>query len=162
MSGLYTIIRSICYSDKIIIPSNWFLSFCYYYEKEIFLLLFAVILLMAMVYPKDSVFAGLTKSKVFVIFNRIGTTFFCLSNVLIYLANSLFNIKLKLTYQNLFFTNIGLFIFVVVFSILFTILYELPFRILVKKFDDAIRGREESFIDVKDEKLFPLTDRSEL
>ena len=162
MSGLYTIFRSIGYSDKIIIPSNWFLSFCYYYEKEIFLLLFAVILLMAMVYPKDSVFAGLTKSKVFVIFNRIGTTFFCLSNVLIYLANSLFNIKLKLTYQNLFFTNIGLFIFVVVFSILFTILYELPFRILVKKFDDAIRGREESFIDVKDEKLFPLTDRSEL
>ena len=138
------------------------MSFCYYYEQEIFLLLFAVILLMAMVYPKDSVFAGLTKSNVFVIFNRIGTTFFCLSNVLIYLANSLFNIKLKLTYQNLFFTNIGLFIFVVVFSILFTILYELPFRILVKKFDDAIRGREESFIDVKDEKLFPLTERSEL
>ena len=117
---------------------------------------------MAMVYPKDSVFSGLTKSNVFVIFNRIGTTFFCLSNVLIYLANSLFNIKLKLTYQNLFFTNIGLFIFVVVFSILFTILYEMPFRILIKKFDGAIRRREDSFSDedVKDDKLFPLTDRT--
>lgn len=162
LSGLYTIFRWVWYRDRIIIPSNWFLSFCYYYEKEVFFVLFAVILLMAMVYPKDSVFSGLTKSNVFVIFNRIGTTFFCLSNVLIYLANSLFNIKLKLTYQNLFFTNIGLFIFVVVFSILFTILYEMPFRILIKKFDGAIRRREDSFSDedVKDDKLFPLTDRT--
>ena len=116
---------------------------------------------MAMVYPKDSVFASLAKSNVFVIFNRIGTTFFCSSNALIYLANSLFNIKLKLTYQNLFFTNIGLFIFVVVFSIIFTILYEMPFRILIKKFDDAIRKREESqSINSIDDKLYPLADRT--
>ena len=161
LSGLYTIFRFFDGLDTITIKSNWFLTFCYYYEKEIFSIFFCFILLMAMVYPKDSVFASLAKSNVFVIFNRIGTTFFCSSNALIYLANSLFNIKLKLTYQNLFFTNIGLFIFVVVFSILFTILYEMPFRILIKKFDDAIRKREESqSINSIDDKLYPLADRT--
>ena len=161
LSSLYTIFRSLDDLDTITIKSNWFLTFCYYYEKEIFSIFFCLILLMAMVYPKDSVFAGLAKWNVFVIFNRIGTTFFCSSNALIYLANSLFNIKLKLTYQNLFFTNIGLFIFVVVFSILFTILYEMPFRILIKKFDNAIRKREESqSINLMDDKLYPLAERT--
>lgn len=166
LSSVYSIARAInnigVAETVIIVKFNGFLKFIYYYEKDIFSLLFAIILLVAMVYPKDTAFYNLLKPNIFVIFNRIGFAFFTSSNALIYLANSMFSIKLKLTYQNLFFMNIGLFLIVTLISIILTILYELPLRILIIKLDNIIRHKEKqvSKIDqINEEKVFPLLDK---
>ena len=166
LSSIYSIVRAIknigVTETVILVKFNGFLKFIYYYEKDIFSLLLGVILLIAMVYPKDTAFYNLIKPNIFVIFNRIGFAFFTSANALIYLANSMFNIKLKMTYQNLFFINIGLFLIVTFISIIFTIIFELPLRIFIIKIDNLIRHKEKkvSKIDqIKQEKEFPLLDK---
>lgn len=134
ISFAYVIVKSAINSkennNNFYIENNSLFKFLYYYEYEIFAILFGFIVLMTLVVSKNNWF---TKGNYFTIFNRTSTAFFCSLNSLIYVTISLFNVKIELKHQSLPFFVIGMLLLMSLSAIFFTIMYELPFRIWVTK-----------------------------
>ena len=146
------------------ISSTIFISYLYYgdysfkvtlyhviddlYSKEVFLILFAFVFVMLITYPRESTFKHLVQTNIFVMFERINTAFFSINDLIIYFSYCVFHFQLKLSYQNIFFTTIGLWVLVVIFSILLTIIIEMTIRKGIKSLlslckEDEKRSEEE-------------------
>ena len=84
--------------------------------------------------PKHPLIDYLLSLKFFIVMERIHTSFYFMSDIIIYLIYSAFEFDLKLSYQNLLFLTIGLTFFVIFFSFLVTYLIELNVRKVIKGF----------------------------
>ena len=121
------------------------------YSKNIIMILFAFIFVLLITYPRESTFKHLVQTNIFLMFDRISTAFFSINDLIIYFSYCVFHFQLKLSYQNMFFTSIGLWVLVVIFSMLFTIIIEMTVRKGIKsllslckdKADDKKRFFEE-------------------
>ena len=114
------------------IKENKFLQFIFIYEKNISGFFFFVFLLMFITYPKNTNIINLAESNAFIIIERISFCFFCSFSYLIYSEFCVFIVQFKMTYLNLILNAIGMFLFIIIFSLSCTIMFELPLRILIK------------------------------
>lgn len=103
------------------------------YSKIIYSLIFGLIFLLLITFPKDGTLHFILQTNVFVMFNRISICFFSLKNLIIYIIYCVFHFELKLSYQNLFFISLGLMFFIVLVSIILEITIEITIRKLLKK-----------------------------
>lgn len=117
------------------------------YDKILFAVLFSLILVLLLLLPKETTIRNLIASNIFFPFSRIGTAFLCLSNSIIYIVYSIFLIQLKLSYSNLFFITIGMFVIISFISLLVALMFELPFRILFKTIVRMINKKEPSVLN---------------
>ena len=138
MSFMYVIARIVNNKENIFyIKTHPLFKFLYFYEFEIFSIVFGFIVVMTLVISKNSLFS---KRNYFTVFNRTSTAFFCSLNSLIYVTISLFNVKIELKNQSLPFFVIGMLLLMAVASVFLTIMYELPFRIWIKKLLEYIEN----------------------
>lgn len=126
-------------TENFYIKNNGLFVFFYNYEKEIFALLFGIIIMMTMVITKNNLFS---KKNYFTLFNRISFAFFCILNAFIYISNSLFSFKIELKNQSLIFFVIGMVFMTTILATVITILYELPLRIWIRKLSQYIENRD--------------------
>lgn len=114
------------------------------YGKVFFSLVFGLILLFLIVYPKDSAFKHLIQSNIFVVFERINISFFASNDLIIYFSYCVFHFQLKLSYQNLIFITLGLWFLITLFSILMTMCLEMSMRKFIKYLHSLCRKKKES------------------
>lgn len=102
------------------------------YSKQIFSILFSIVLIWFITFMKNSTTKHLIETNAFVIFERISTSFLCTSNIIVYAAFSIFHFQLRLNFQNLLFFSIGLMTIIILINIILTICIELAVRKLIK------------------------------
>lgn len=106
----------------------------YIFERFLFLFNFLIFIIsMSSINLNTRNFKDLPKSKFFLIFGRIDFVFFSMLEIVILFFFSIYNIQLYFSYQILFFISIGIYISMFTMSICFVYLFELPWRILLKR-----------------------------
>ena len=131
------------------------------YGKVFFTFILGLILIFLIVYPKDSAFKHLVQTHIFVVFERINVSFFASNDLIIYFSYCVFHFQLKLSYQNLIFTTLGLWFLITLFSILMTMCLEMSMRKGIKYLHSLCRKKKEfdnttrSNSDINDNKDTP-------
>jgi hypothetical protein len=106
---------------------TWFLI-----DKFIFVLLFMVMLLSFLVYPKQTFFKPLVETTFFIPIYRTSFCYFNILNSLVYLFYSVYSLQIYFNYQNTIFMTIGLIIIQLFISFILQILFEIPLKRLVR------------------------------
>ena len=121
-------------NNGILIPFNSFYTFLFYYEKKIFQLSYLIFMLLFLISVKSQFLKSLLWSNWTKFISRLGFVF--LSNVhsFTYLFYSIYDIEFFMNLKNLFLFSIGLFVCNLFASLVIVILFEIPLRILYKKF----------------------------
>ena len=111
---------------------NGILKGYFLFEKHIFLILFFIICIILITFPKNGLFYKLNSSKLITAISRTGFTIICLSHIL----SSFFFIGLnKIKFSILSFLTLSTGNFLIIFFICFliNIIFELPLRRIIKK-----------------------------
>ena len=111
---------------------NWVLKGYFLFEKHIFLLLFFIICIIMITFPKDGLFYSLISSKLITVISRTGFTIICLSHIL---SNFFFTglIKIKFSIISFITVSTGDFLIIFIISFMINIVFELPLRRIIKK-----------------------------
>ena len=131
LSSSYSIF-SMYYGD-ITFKINNIVIFLFFYEKILFIFFFNILLLIILIIDENNG-AFLTKiGKISFIrlISRNSLTFFASYDYLINIFYIIFDYQFCLGYSDCFFTALGEFAFILLFSCFFGILFELPFRMLI-------------------------------
>lgn len=102
------------------------------YEKDIFRFFFLLMILIIIIYPKDTLIKHLTRAYGFAQISRMGFCYYCFMDVFIYLFFTLFGSEFQLSYINGICLTIGLIFFLLVLNIILVIGFELPMRMILK------------------------------
>ena len=119
-------------NDFVIDLSNC-MKFYFLYEKHIFILLFFIINVVLITYPKKKNFKNIINSGIFIAIGRAGFTIICLYFFLSYLCFCNYFIKVKFHIPTFVLISIGNFLIIFIACFFCNIIFELPVRILVKK-----------------------------
>ena len=122
------------YSD-ITFQLNNILIFLFFYEKILFLIFFNILLLMILITDENNggLFTKIGKVSFIRLISRNSLTFFASYDSLIKIFYLIFDYQFCLGYSDSFFTALGEYSFILLFSCFFGILFELPFRMLIIK-----------------------------
>ena len=124
------------------LPSYYYLIFSY--EKIFVAIIFFGVSSCLIAYPKETAFKQLIKTNIFIIFERINTSYFCITQWLIYAIYSEFRFQLNLSYQNLIYVSVGITIINILISIVITICIEIPLRKMMKFFLREVTWEENN------------------
>ena len=119
-------------NDKINFKINFWVHLYSVYEKKIFLIFFLIMILLIVTYPKDTLFKYCYSSTFFSAFSRVGFSYLCSLDSLVYLFYCFYHVDLHFNYQNLFYVTFGLVVLIGLFNIGIVILLELPIRMMFK------------------------------
>ena len=108
------------------------IKFLFFYEKNLGGILFFIILIMYICYPRNTNIKRIANSTSFIIIERISFCFYTSFCFLIYAQFCLFIMDMQITYPNIFFNTVGMFFIIFIFSIVNTTLLEIPVRQLIK------------------------------
>ena len=136
--------------DTITFKINGFMIFLYYYEKNLFVIFFNLLLLVLLVFG-ESFLTQLGKISLINLISRNSFTIFASYDYLIIIFYTIFDYESTFTLIDSLFFACGEFFFVIVFSLFFDTLFELPFRIIIIEFNHSIKEFNE-----KDDKLEKL------
>ena len=106
--------------------------FFFYFEKFTFAFCFFFLNLFILVFPNDSLIKEILSNEIFIIFERVSFSFFCLCDSIIFLAFSIFFLKINISHFNILIYSIGLYLILLILSLIITILIEYPIRIFIK------------------------------
>ena len=106
--------------------------FFFYFEKFTFAFFFFFLNLFILVFPNDSLIKEILSNEIFIIFERVSFSFFCLCDSIIFLAFSIFFLKINISHFNILIYSIGLYLILLILSLIITILIEYPIRIFIK------------------------------
>ena len=118
--------------------------FLFRYEKHIFILIYFMINVILLTFPKKSKIKSFMGSRIFVSISRLGFLITLVSHAFTYFSYLIFSIKAKLyvpTFVVISFGNFLIFFFVCAFIIF---IVEFPLRILVKKILRIKREKERN------------------
>lgn len=118
---------------KLNIEMNFYSKLLFIYEKRVFLIGFMTMISLLLQYNKSDTLLKIFSGKFYVFFSRIGFCIICITESVIYLFYSVYNIQIYINYTNLLFNTFGLCIIMIPISFYFVILFELPFRVAIKK-----------------------------
>jgi hypothetical protein len=136
--------------DTITFKINGFMIFLYYYEKNLFVIFFNLLLLVLLVFG-ESFLTQLGKISLINLISRNSFTIFASYDYLIIIFYTIFDYESTFTLIDSLFFACGEFFFVIVFSLFFDTLFELPFRIIIIEFNHSVKEFNE-----KDDKLEKL------
>lgn len=119
-------------NDKINFKINFWVNLYVIYEKKIFLIVFMIMLLSIITYPKDTLFKYFYSSNIFSALSRVGFCYLCSMDSLVYLFYCFYHVELHFNYQNLFYVTFGLIILLGLMNIGVLILIEIPIRMIIK------------------------------
>lgn len=106
-------------------------------EKKIVIFSFCLMILLILVFPKDTLFKSIYEINWFGSVSRVGFAYFCSMDTTIYIFYCLYHLELKLGYVNVLCVTIGLIIFIGLINILVVILIELPVRMIIKRINSC-------------------------
>lgn len=118
---------------KLNIEMNFYGKLLFLYEKKVFLLGFMTMISLVLQNNKNDTLLNIFSGKFYVFFSRIGFCIICIIESVIYLFYSVYNIQIYINYTNLIFNTFGLCIIMIPISFYFVIIFELPFRVAIKK-----------------------------
>ena len=135
LSSSYSIFRS--YYGDITFKVNNIIIFLFFYEKFLFVIFFNILLLIILIIDEDNggFFTKISKLSFIRLISRNSLTFFASYDFLIKIFYIIFDYQFCLGYSDSIFTALGEFVFIFLFSCIFGILFELPFRMLIIKFN---------------------------
>lgn len=102
------------------------------YEKILFIISYTMMILFITIYPNDTLFKQVYSCNIFSIFSRVGFSYFCSMDTMIYMFYSLCKIELHLSYLNLLIMTIGLVFILSFVNGIIVMLIELPIKIIIK------------------------------
>ena len=112
---------------------GWILKGYFLFEKHVFLILLFFISLILMTFPERGLFYKLISSKMITLISRVGFTIICICYILTYFSFCGFLIKIKFRIFSFIIISIGIYLIILVVSILLNIAFELPIRMFIKK-----------------------------
>ena len=104
----------------------------FYYERYIFGFAFIIMITCMSLTKNNIVLKSIRDSKLFLLFGRINLTYFCISDNIVYIFFTMYDIQLYFTYQNILFITWGLTFIIFFISFFIVYLFELPIRKLIK------------------------------
>ena len=113
---------------------NGFDKFLYLNEKKVFAIFFGLFLLHLYLYKNESILKEFGNNIIVVSFNRVCFEFYALIEIIIYFMYSIFGLNYQITSYNVFFSSFGIIFFLYLLSSIFLVLFNLPIRMLTKKF----------------------------
>ena len=128
---------------------NWVLKGYFLLEKHFFLLLFFIISVVLITFPRNGIFYDLSKSRLITAISRVGFTIVILSYIIINFTICGFLIKIKMTITSLIFISLGDFLLIFVLCFLINIVLELPIRKLIKKLYRKNQKQKEIILEVE-------------
>ena len=118
--------------DSLLIRFDLFEKIIYYYDKPIQVMLFNFIIICVYAIDYD-MSKGNNIFNFFIFFSRNDFSFVCSISTIIYALYCMYFFQLKLSYQNLCFISLGLFMNILLFNIILTITIVFPFKLIFKK-----------------------------
>lgn len=146
--------------NSLLFPMDAFLNIFDQYDKILVGIVFSIILVLLLLFHKETTIRNIINSNLFIPFSRISLAYFCLSNTIIYVVYCLFIIQLKLSYPNLIYVTIGLLIINGFISLIVVILFEHPFRVLIKKFIRWSGNNKKESVEDRDKILLEQINNS--
>ena len=113
---------------------NGFDKFLYLNEKKVFAIFFGLFLLHLYLYKNESILKEFGSNIIVVSFNRVCFEFYALIEIIIYFMYSIFGLNYQITSYNVFFSSFGIIFFLYLLSSIYLVLFNLPIRMLTKKF----------------------------
>ena len=117
-------------NENILLEFTVSLKIIYYYESGIFIFTFCFVTIIFYSYENESKVIG--NYNIMNLINRISFTYINTIYLMTYSYYCLYTFNLKLTYQNLWFITIGIFVFFCFENLVLTIAFIMPFKIIFK------------------------------
>ena len=113
---------------------NTFEKIVYSYEKPIAAILFGLLILLGALCKGSNIIEGkYIDFRYFIVFERIYLSFYCLKESFVLIFFAIFKVLFQVSWGNIYFFGIGIFVSCCLISIFLTILFEIPFRVVVKR-----------------------------
>jgi hypothetical protein len=120
-------------ANNLLLDFNSINILIFLYEKKINIILFAIMTLVLIFSSEKLLIKYLLKSRIFITFSRISFPFICL-DIFVYLFFTMYDIKIYWNYQNIFIISFALYCILIFFNFILSSLFELPVRIVYKKY----------------------------
>ena len=108
-------------------------NFIYLNEKNVFAIMFGLMLITLYTFKNESVLKGFCNNIFIVVLNRIGYGYYSLIETVINNLYSFAELEIQLTPVNILFILYGIIFFLVLDNIILVLLYEIPAKILTKQ-----------------------------
>ena len=135
ISTNYNILRYFLGGENISFEMNFIAKIIYHYEIIFVIFIFLLILINLLLIEKLRI-----SFPVFTFIERINSTIFSNLDSFIQISLCYFDFQFYLNYHDLFFISLGQYFLIIILSGFINILFELPFKILIKK---IIRNKKE-------------------
>lgn len=101
-------------------------------EIKIFVVTFMIQILFFTVYPNDTLLKYIYETNIFHLISRTGISFYCSIDTNVYIFYTVYHISITLSYLNICFISLGLFLMTSFFNFILVIVVEMPFKVLLK------------------------------
>ena len=132
--NIFLLFTSYSRNNNVLIQMNTPLLILYIFEKKIYILAFAGLLLLLLINTKNNLLQSLLTCQIFLIISRLSLCYICLVTSFTYLFYSYNEMQTYLNLVNLFYITFALFFFMIIASLLLMMIYEMPFRMMVKRY----------------------------
>lgn len=119
--------------NNLIIDMNTPLYIFYIFEKKLYIVAFAALILVLLINSKNNLLKSLFSCEIFVMSSRLSFCYICLVESFTYLFYSFNEMQTYLNIETLLYITAALFFLLIISSILLVMVYEMPLRMLVKK-----------------------------
>ena len=109
-----------------------FIKFLFFYEKNLAGIFYFISLLMYICYPKSTYVYKISNSVIFILNERVSYCFFCSFSYLVHSQFCIFIMNMQLSFENILFNTVGIYVITFGFSLITTALLELPMRLIIK------------------------------
>ena len=121
-------------------------KFLFFYEKNLSGIFYFVSLLMYISYPKSTFINKISNSGLFILTERISYCFFCAFSYVVSAQFCVFIMNMQVSFANIMFNTIGIFVITFGFSVITTAFIEFPVRRMTKAFMN--KNLEKRFYDL--------------
>ena len=112
---------------------NLFDHFLHLNEKNIFSLIFGIMITILYTFKNEPFIKGITNNIIIILFNRVGYGYYALIEIMINYMYCYIELEIQLNSINILFVTLGIIFYILILNILFIILFEIPAKILMKK-----------------------------
>ena len=120
-------------------------KFLFFYEKNLAGIFYFVSLLMYISYPKTTYVNKISNSGLFILTERVSYCFFCAFSYVVNAQFCVFIMNMQVSFANIIFNAVGIFVITFGFSIITTALIEFPVRRMIKSLMN--KNLEKRFFD---------------
>ena len=119
--------------NNLLIEMNQALYIFYIFEKKIYILSFACLVLVLLINTKNNLLKSLFSCQICLIISRISFCYICLVESFTYLFYSFNEMQTYLNIESLLYITIALFFLIILSSMLMVMIYEMPLRMGIKR-----------------------------